>query len=175
MLTSDLPAITESIDIEGPGADKLAISGNDAHRIFDISGSASVTVSGLTITDGLATSGGGILVEGSAALSISKSRLTDNEALGNADGGGFGGGIEDTSSGALTVTNTTFDTNTAIAVGPNNSNISGYILALGGAIDIAYDSTSLATISKSRFTGNQALGGSPGASGGGGALQQFQQ
>ena len=108
--------------INGPGANKLSVSGNDASRVFDISGSASVTIAGLTITEGRATSGGGILLEGSAALSISNCTLTDNEALGNAArGGGFGGGIEDTSSGALTVTNSTFDTNKAIAIGPNSA------------------------------------------------------
>ena len=77
-----MPAITDSVTINGPGANQLSVSGNDASRVFDISGSASVTIAGLTITDGLATSGGGILLEGSAALSISNCTLTDNEALG---------------------------------------------------------------------------------------------
>ena len=123
-LTSALLPITGSVTIDGPGANKLSVSGNNAYRVFDISGSASVSIAGLTITDGLATSGGGILLEGSAALSISNCTLTDNEALGIAGpgstaGAGFGGGIEDTSSGALTVTNCTFDANKAIAIGPN--------------------------------------------------------
>ena len=140
-LTSGELPINHSVTIDGPGANTLSVSGNDASRVFDISGSASVTISGLTITDGLATAGGGILLEGSAALSISNCTLTGNEALGNAAGGGFGGGIEDNSSGALTVTNSTFDTNKAIAVGPNSAANpvlpAGYIIALGGAIDVS--------------------------------------
>src|SRR6266851_7675619 len=36
-LTSDELAIKKSLDIEGPGADKLAVSGNDTNRAFDIS------------------------------------------------------------------------------------------------------------------------------------------
>ncbi len=173
-LTSGQLAVSKSLDIEGLGAKHLAISGNHASRVFDMSGSASVTIAGLTITDGLATMGGGILNEAGASVSISKCTLTDNTALGNASGGGFGGAIEDNSSGALTVTNSTFDTNKAIAVGPNTPPIPpGVIFARGGAIDLGgptFDSTGPATISDSTFTGNQALGGSPGGNAGGGAL-----
>ena len=86
-------------------------------------------------------------------------------------GGGFGGGIEDNSSGALTVTNSTFDDNEAIAVGPNDPIVSpSYIFAAGGAIDLNLASTGSATISNSTFSGNEAQGGSPGASAGGGAI-----
>jgi hypothetical protein len=170
-LNSELP-INHAVTINGPGANKLSVSGNGASRVFDISGNVNVTVAGLTITDGLAAIGGGILLEGSASLSISNCALTDNEAIGNAAGGGFGGGIEDTSSGALTVTNGTFNANKAIGVGPNSNflNPPGYILALGGAIDVSLNSTGPAKVSNSTFTGNQALGGVPGASAGGGAL-----
>jgi hypothetical protein len=168
-LASDLP-ITHGVTINGPGANRVSVSGNDANRIFDISGNASVSIGGLTITDGLATAGGGILLEGSAALNLSNCAFTDNVALGNAAGGGFGGAIEDTSSGGLTVTNSTFDANEAVGFGPNNPTTPGYILALGGAIDVSYNSSSTSTISNSTFTGNQAEGGITGASAGGGAL-----
>ena len=128
-LKSALP-ITGSVTFNGPGADRLSVSGNDTYQVFDISGSASVSIAGLTITEGLANSGGGILLQGSAALSISNCTLTDNEALGitqapgNTAGGGFGGAIEDDSSGALNVTNSTFAANMAIGVGANDSNVS---------------------------------------------------
>ena len=168
-LASDLP-ISHSVTINGPGANKLSVSGNDANRVFDISGSASVSIGGLTITDGQASVGGGILLEGSAGLSLSDCTLTDNVALGNAAGGGFGGAIEDTSSGGLTVTNSTFDANEAIGIGPNNPTSPGYILALGGAIDVSFNSSSTSTISNSTFNGNQVQGGITGASAGGGAL-----
>src|SRR5690349_21449693 len=35
-LTSDELAINKSLDIEGPGANLLAVSGNDTFRVFDI-------------------------------------------------------------------------------------------------------------------------------------------
>ena len=91
---------------------------------------------------------------------------------------GFGGGIEDNSSGALTVTNSTFDANKAIAVGPNAPD-SRHVPATSShwAVPSTFHSVSTgpATISNSTFTGNEALGGSPGASAGGGALSNSQQ
>src|SRR5262249_39699731 len=36
-------AIAKSLDIEGPGADQLTVSGNNASRVFDISAGATVT------------------------------------------------------------------------------------------------------------------------------------
>ena len=71
----------------------------------------------------------------------------------------------------LTVSNSTFDANKAIAVGPNDPIVSpSYVFASGGAIDLNLASTGSATISNSTFIGNEALGGSPGASAGGGAI-----
>src|SRR5262249_36447573 len=79
--------------IDGPGADRLTISGNHASRVFDISGSdTNVEISRLTIADGLATGatvvgpkgpvtlGGGILNAG-AKLTLDKVTLVDNQAL----------------------------------------------------------------------------------------------
>jgi hypothetical protein len=63
-LTSDQLTINKSLDIEGPGTDKLAVSGGDANRIFKINAGLSVTIAGLTITHGQArgsNGGGGIL------------------------------------------------------------------------------------------------------------------
>src|SRR5215469_9845224 len=52
-LTSDQLTINKSLDIEGPGAGLLAISGNNANRVFDIRGALTVSIDGLTITQGL--------------------------------------------------------------------------------------------------------------------------
>ena len=174
-LTSGDLDITTNLTIDGPGANQLTISGNNASRVFDISGSANVTISGVTLANGLAPAGGAILLGGTASLSMGTCKLTDNEALGNEAGTGFGGGLEDSSSGTLTVTQCTFDGNTAIATGPNlvpgtPGYTPGYILALGGGIDLSFVATGSATISDSTFSGNRALGGTTGASAGGGAL-----
>ena len=51
-LTSGQLAVTKSLTIDGPGANQLTISGNDASRVFDVSNGASVTIDGVTIADG---------------------------------------------------------------------------------------------------------------------------
>src|SRR5437588_4484952 len=82
-LTSDELAIKKSLDIEGPGADKLAVSGSDKYRAFDISEGLTVTIAGLTITHGRTSSGqggGGILNMGSR-LTLAGDVLSDNEVL----------------------------------------------------------------------------------------------
>ena len=58
----------ENLTIEGPGENQLTVSGDKASRVFDIGGSASVSIAGLTITEGRANAGGGILIEDSASL-----------------------------------------------------------------------------------------------------------
>jgi len=63
-LTSGELAISKDLDIDGPGADQLTVSGNHASRIFSISGGATVTIAGLTITDGrvVGDNGGGAIL-----------------------------------------------------------------------------------------------------------------
>jgi uncharacterized protein (TIGR03118 family) len=85
--------INKSLAIEGPGASKLTISGNNTGRVFDISGSTTnVEIDDLTIAEGRAASttalgllgpvalGGGILNNG-AHVTLSGVTLTDNQAV----------------------------------------------------------------------------------------------
>ncbi|MEK7215800.1 MAG: hemolysin, partial [Chloroflexota bacterium] len=58
-LTSGDLAIKNSLDIVGPGANLLAISGNDTSRVFDINAGLTVSFADLTITHGRSASGGG--------------------------------------------------------------------------------------------------------------------
>jgi hypothetical protein len=51
-LTSGEMLITDSVTISGPGANKLAVSGNDISRIFDVAAGLNVAINGLTITHG---------------------------------------------------------------------------------------------------------------------------
>jgi hypothetical protein len=88
-LLSDLPKITESLSINGLGADSITIDGGDAHRIFDVSPTPAgdpVSISGLTLTHGNPDtstpspgSGGAILNE-TADLTLSESVVTGNTA-----------------------------------------------------------------------------------------------
>ena len=57
-LTSGELAISgENLTIDGPGENRLTVSGDNASRVFDIGGSASVSIAGLTITEGRANWG----------------------------------------------------------------------------------------------------------------------
>jgi hypothetical protein len=53
-LTSGDLLVNKSITITGPGADQLSVDGNAADRVFYISSGKTVTISGLTISDGSA-------------------------------------------------------------------------------------------------------------------------
>src|SRR5262249_54020117 len=84
-LTSGQLAITKSLDIEGPGADLLAVSGNHARRIFDISGGVTVTIAGLTITDGRAAGApgaGGRIQNIGSNWTLVTDTFSNTEALG---------------------------------------------------------------------------------------------
>ena len=86
-LTSGELALTRNLDIDGLGAEKLAVSGNHASRVFDVSKNVTATIAGLTITNGLADHGGGILNEVGAGLTLSQDTLSHNQAVGGLGGG----------------------------------------------------------------------------------------
>ncbi len=94
-------AITDDVTITGTGSSQLSIDANQASGVFNVddgtSSEITVTISGLTITGGSATNGGGIInVE---QLTVASSTLSGNSAS------DFGGGIHNT--GTLTVTGST--------------------------------------------------------------------
>src|SRR5262249_45997613 len=77
-----LPDLTRSISIEGPGADLLTVRRNTGgdYRIFTVGSSATVRLSGLTISNGFTfgQTGGGI--SNSGTLTISNSTISRNSA-----------------------------------------------------------------------------------------------
>ena len=117
-LTSGQLKIKNSVDIEGPGADKLAISGGDTDRIFHISTGLTVTIAGLTITHGRAGhatnnsgGGGGILNDG-GNLTLAEDVLSECVDDGGPDES-QGGAVSNVQGGTLTVTDSTFLDNRA--------------------------------------------------------------
>ena len=152
--------IDKSLDIEGPGAGLLAISGGDVNRVFDISEGNTVTIAGLTITHGRARGpgGGGILNAGST-LTVTGDVLSSNRAFGSGKDFLITGGAISSRNGTLSVRNSTFIDNQAIG-GPNGGN------AYGGAIE---NDAATATVTGSIFVGNQAVGGD----GGDGRREQY--
>ncbi|HJQ26797.1 MAG TPA: HYR domain-containing protein [Blastocatellia bacterium] len=185
-LTSGELLITDDLTITGPGAFTLTVSGNHQSRVFEINSQITVDISGLTISDGMATTGGGVLNNGmldlrnvvlsgntapgdgggiynAGTLTIDISTLAGNSATGN---GGDGGGIYN--AGTLTITNSTLSGNSA-SIGDGggiynadtltitNSTLSGNSASIGGGIRNA----GTANISFTTISNNSAdsLGG----------------
>src|SRR6516225_7422051 len=163
-LTSDQLEIKKNLDIEGPGASLLAISGNDANRVFDISGGLTVTINGLTITHGLGKggvqgsnsggAGGGAILNGGSTVNLANDVFINNQSLNH------GGAISNGPSSVLTVVNSTFVANRAVGR-------AGAAFVEGGAIWNTDNSDhhhtgggvgATAVVSGCTFTDNQALG-----------------
>jgi hypothetical protein len=161
-LTSDQLTLNKSLDIEGPGASLLAISGNDTNRVFNINEGFTVTIAGLTIKHGRAVGGGdgnvvnggggGILNTGST-LTLANDVFSDNVSFGTAYQAS-GGAINNAHPNAiLTVTDCRF-LNNVVDGHRKNANF-----AEGGAI-YAYGST--VTVCRSTFIGNKVMAGDGG-------------
>jgi CSLREA domain-containing protein len=160
-LSGSALSVNNSLAIQGPGANLLSISGNNASRVFNIASGISVSLSGMTISGGNAVSGGGIVNNG--VLTLSDSAITGNSA--DSGGGilhaagtltvirssisgntanttlGSSGGID--SSAALNVADSTISGNSA----PNGNNSGGGILSKASA-----------NITNSTITNNLAAG-----------------
>ncbi len=125
-LTSGVGALTinKNLSINGPGANLLTVSGNNASRVFNINAGFTVAISGLTVTGGRAPnneSGGGISNGGT--LSLSNCVVSGNTAPGIEVAGG---GIYSTRT--LTISDCT--------ISGNASSGGGGILVFGGSINI---------------------------------------
>ncbi|HKG37031.1 MAG TPA: hypothetical protein VKA89_11395, partial [Solirubrobacterales bacterium] len=119
-LSSSLNVLSR-VDIHGPGANVITVSGNDATRVFDVGlGDRQASISGLTITDGATGSGGGIFHEG-GTLIVSDSVISGSEA--DEGGGIFFQGQNDNS--RLVVQRSTISGNAAGASG--GGGISGLV------------------------------------------------
>ena len=158
-LASPLPVISRNVQILGPGANNLTVSGNDANRVFDVAFGSTATIAGVTIADGSSADGGGILNDGT--LTVTNATLSGNSST------GYGGGISN--AGTLAVTNSTLSGNSAFGGGGifndgtltvTNSTLSGNSASeFGGGIYNYFFST--LTVTNSTLSGNSAslLGG----------------
>jgi hypothetical protein len=160
----------ENLDIEGPGAKLLTISGNHSSRVFVIQNTpsnTSVILAGMTISNGLADlnspppqgMGGGILNRGTGRLILSNVVVSNSQALGDPNkkpalywGTGYGGGVANLG-GNLKVFDSAFIGNLARGGDGSAGDVAG-LGAGGGIFNSGY-----ASIEGSRFTRNQAIGG----------------
>ena len=125
ILTSDELHV-DGVNIVGPGANKLTISGNLAYRVLDISGTASI--SGLTIDSGsgglvsrpdglVGLGGGGIACALGSTVVVSNCAFSGNHVLYYDDAAG--GAIYNL--GTLTVNSSTFSSNSVTGFGHYNT------------------------------------------------------
>jgi hypothetical protein len=159
-LSSGPLALSSNLTINGPGAGLLAISGNNASRLFTLSSSAQVTLADLTLTGGMSSQGGAILIGGTAALTLDSDILSGNQAVSDANGNALGGAVYTSAGASLTVENTVFVNN---QTNGTNESFGGAILNAGTLV-----------IDAATFTDNASLGSTtpsgsptPGASRGG--------
>src|SRR5262249_10384495 len=161
-LTSDQLTINNSLDIEGPGANLLTISGNAQNRIFNINEGLNVTINGLTLTQGRAvggegtettsSGGGGAILNAGSVLGLANDAFSHKLSLGASGGQGpKGGAIANYKTGSLTLSNSTFLNNRA------DGSVKGGVWAVGGAIYSDRDASGI-TLTGCTFTGNQAIG-----------------
>src|SRR5712692_7186674 len=161
-LTSGQLNITDDLTIEGPGAGTLAVSGNDASRVFRVGSGVSVDIDALTITHGLADNGGGIWNVG-GSLSLAHVIVSQNQALG-APGSAAQGGAVLNQGGTLTIDHSTFTDNQAIGGngGPGQVGGGGDGGGIANVVGIP-DLSATLTVSHSTFADNRAIGGTGGA------------
>ncbi len=122
-LDSPLPDITGTLTIDGYIDDQLwratgvTVSGTEEHRVFTVASDAQLTLRSLTVADGRASEGAGILNRGT--LVVSGVTLMNNTA------DGAGGGLAN-AGGTTTVINSTFTRNGA-DVGGGLANLDGRV------------------------------------------------
>ena len=139
-LLSALPAIAADMTIAGPGANSLTVSGNNSTTvgtIFTIN-SGTVSISGLTIANGVGNCGGSSFDRGGGICIPGGTVTLANIAVIN-NSGNIGGGIY--SQGTLTVANSTFSGNSST-------------VADGGGIE---NDTGTLTVTNSTFSDNTAV------------------
>src|SRR5438477_2112730 len=185
-LGSALPNITANTEIDGPGADKLTVrpaTGVNV-RVFSITTSGTVSMFGLTISNGVAvsTAGGGIL-NGTGTLNITNCAIIGNTGFGGGGGiANIGGGtvnlVSSTVSGNQaggTSGNTTFFSNgggivNSFTLNVTNSTITGNSTNADGGAIRHNSGTGTLNVTNSTISSNTATGGSGPSSNSGGGI-----
>jgi hypothetical protein len=141
--------ITDDLTLAGPGAAKLAVSGNNNSRVFSVGSGVTASINGLTVTQGRTFGGvpgagiynlgslaiadctisnnsgasastyGGGVCNGSDSLSITRSSITGNSA-------GYGGGVYNYY-GIVTIAVSTLSSNLAADDGGGLFNLAGTV------------------------------------------------
>ncbi len=165
VLTAALPAIGDDLTITGPGAENLAISGDNAHRVISITASTAVTITNVTVRDGNPTDGNGGGIYSAGDLFLGNMYIISNTISTSYSDGGSGIYI---AQGTATLSSTHIsDNNTGFSFGGGGVYVDGPTTTLeirGGEIShnhasigggvCVYEGT--ATLSNTRVLSNSA-------------------
>jgi CSLREA domain-containing protein len=164
-LGSELPVVAGTVDIVGPGASALTVSGNNATPIFGVT-TGTLDLAGLAVMNGKSASNGGGISNTSGLVTLSNVVMSNDSAT--SDGGAINNG------GTLLASDSTFFANKAVlgsaiyntgAAGLAYSTVSSNVASSGGGI---YNNSGAAlTVANTTFAGNTGGTGpgidSPGA------------
>jgi hypothetical protein len=162
-LTGGAIAVAATLAIEGPGADRLTLSGNGTSGILETQPTTDISIAGVTLADGYSPGrGGGAISNNGGAVAVEDVVFYRNSAF-------AGGAIENANGGTLTISGSTFNGNTALPGGAisnyastltvTNSTFVSNSAVVGGAI---YNLTfANIRVTNSTFSANTASGGGP--------------
>ena len=128
-LTNGELMVTNSVNINGPGAANLTVSGNNASRVFSFNNVTS-TVSGLTVSNGRITGRGAGINNTGGSLAINNCIVAGNTNEDNFSQ--YGGGLCN-STGAVSVVSSTFCGNRS-GSGGGIANLGGQMIIVSTAI-----------------------------------------
>jgi CSLREA domain-containing protein len=151
-LNSTLPNLSVPVHISGPGANSLTVARNASiFRIFNVTTTGTVSLSGLTISNGIANGdGGGIQNASTGTVNVTNCVITGNQAT-------DGGAVSNATTGRITLT--------GCSIVSNQSSLqNGH--SFGGAV---YNPNGSVTITNSLIFNNAAVGGQGFTGFGGGA------
>lgn len=186
--------ISGKVAVAGPGARRLAVSGNGSSRVFSLSGSHpsdEILIADLTLVDGLGIQGGGLEVDGGTVV-VRRCLLQDNSA--SVAGGGIAvidgsvtidasvirSGVAPQGAGIFVSGGTVIVINSTVCENISAGGTGGGLALVGGALSLIHStitgnlavdgggihqSGGLATAANSILAGNTALVGDPDASG----------
>lgn len=147
-------SITSDMSIEGPGSSSLTVSGGGTVRAIDVSGTAALTISGLTISD---SDNEGVLNEGTGTLTISDATVAGT--IGN-PGDGVLDPYNGYEGGSIVVTGSTISGNAGDGVAhigqysDSPVSITGSTISANGASGVEIRHSSSVTVKNSTIAGN---------------------
>jgi predicted outer membrane repeat protein len=164
-LTKGELLINKNLTIAGPGAGALTVSGNNQSRVFEMAAGTQVALSGLTIDNGFAVNGAGILVDTGAVLAVSNSTLSGNSAttvsncnLTNNTSLAGGGGIYNHATLTVNSNSTVSGSSDVGIANAGTATISGSTLSNNGGSGVYNFTSGTVTVSDSLLNANFAYG-----------------